>query len=209
MSIQELLVENDPARYFVPAYMGVRGWVGARLDGTIDWNGIEQLAREGHGFAAPAPRAARARSKPFRAKLEPVPHGGQYVVVPAAVAERAGLRHAARVRGRVNGVPYRSSLMKYSGIFHLGVHKAVLAEAGVKPGARVVATIELDDQPLPADVLPDDLAAALKRSARAARTWEALRPSRKREHVKAVTGAKQAETRARRVAKVIAELLAR
>ena len=143
----------------------------------------------------------------FRAKLELVPRGGQYVVVPAAVAERAGLRHGARVRGRVDGVAYRSSLVKYSGIFHLGVHKAVLAEAGVQPGARVAVTIELDDQPLPADVVPDDLAAALKRSARAAKAWQALPPSRKREHVQAVTGAKKAETRARRVARVIAELL--
>jgi len=78
----------------------------------------------------------------FRAKLEPVPHGGQYVVVPAAVADGAGLKHGARVRGEVNGVGYRSALMKYRGIFHLGVHKATLETAAVKPGARVSVTID-------------------------------------------------------------------
>jgi Domain of unknown function (DUF1905) len=62
----------------------------------------------------------------FRAKVEPASQGGHYVVVPARVAKAAGLRRAARVRGTVNGVPYRSSLMTYGGVFHLGVHKATL-----------------------------------------------------------------------------------
>ena len=47
--------------------------------------------------------------KSFSAQLEPVPHGGHYVIVPSEVAEAAGLRHGARVRGTLNGVRYRSS----------------------------------------------------------------------------------------------------
>lgn len=147
--------------------------------------------------------------KPFRAALQPVPRGGHYVVVPVAIAERAGLRHAARVRGQLNGVSYRSSLMKYSGIFHLGVHKAVLEEAGVragKSGARVSVTIELDDEPLPTDALPEDLRRALAKRARASKAWEVLRPSAKRERVKLLLTSKKADTRARRLAKVVAEL---
>lgn len=142
----------------------------------------------------------------FAAKLEPVPHGGHYVVVPAKIANARGLRHAARVRGTVNGVRYRSSLMMYGGIFHLGVHKATLAEAGVEAPARVTLTIELDGEPLPTDKVPPDLARALKRSAPAGAAWKSLRPSLKREHVKAVIGAKKPETRARRIAKVVASL---
>jgi len=143
----------------------------------------------------------------FRAKLEPVPHGGQYVVVPAAVADAAGLKHGARVRGEVNGVGYRSSLMKYSGIFHLGVHKSTLQTAGVTPGGRVSVTIEFDDEPLPTDVVPDDLAVALKNNRSAATAWTALAPSHRREHVKALLSAKSAETRARRVTKIMAALM--
>jgi hypothetical protein len=144
---------------------------------------------------------------PFRARLQPVPHGGQYVVVPEKVAEQAGLKHAARVRGTVNGVPYRSSLMKYSGVFHLGVHKATLANADVVPGARVEVTIELDDEPLPTDIVPDDLARRLKTNKAAAAAWQALRPSRKREHVKHIVEAKKTETRARRLEQIL-EMLA-
>ena len=95
--------------------------------------------------------------KRFSATLEPVPHGGLYVVVPPEVAAGARLAHGARVRGTVAGVAYRSSLMKYSGVFHLGVHKATAKSAGVVPGARVAVTIEIDDEPLPTDVVPTTL----------------------------------------------------
>jgi hypothetical protein len=138
-----------------------------------------------------------------------VPHGGQFVVVPAKVVEAAGLEYAARVRGTVNGVRYRSSLMKYSGVFHMGVHKATLAAAGVEPGARIDVTIELDDEPLPTDVVPGDLRRALSRSKAAAAAWKVLRPSLRREHVKSVVSAKKPETRARRVEKVVATLMRR
>ena len=146
--------------------------------------------------------------KSFSAQLEPVPHGGHYVIVPSEVAEAAGLRHGARVRGTLNGVRYRSSLMKYGGVFHLGVHKATLAEAGVEAPTSVRVSIELDDQPLPTDTVPPDLARALKKEARAGQAWQALRPSARREHVKSVVDAKKPETRARRIEKIIAALRA-
>jgi len=88
-------------------------------------------------------------AKSFTAELLPVPHGGHYVVVPKAIAGAAGLRHGQRVRGTVNGARYRSSLMMYSGVFHLGVHKATLAEAEVRPPAAVQVSIEADTEPLP------------------------------------------------------------
>jgi hypothetical protein len=142
----------------------------------------------------------------FTAMLEAVPHGGHYVVVPAKVADAQGLTHGMRVRGTVNGARYRSSLMKYSGIFHLGVHKATLAEARVKAPARVKVSIERDAEPLPTDTVPADLAKALKRDQGAGAAWKVLRPSLRREHVKSVTSAKKPETRARRVEKIVASL---
>jgi hypothetical protein len=142
----------------------------------------------------------------FTATLEPVPHGGLYVVVPAGVAAKARLAHGARVRGEVNGAPYRSSLMKYSNVFHLGVHKATAEAAGVRAGGRVEVTIELDDAPLPTDTVPDDLAAALARDDNVRAAWETLAPSHRREHVKHVLEAKKPETRARRVAATVSAL---
>lgn len=144
----------------------------------------------------------------FKAKLEPVPHGGHYVAVPAKVAEAASIAHASRVRGTVNGVPFRSSVMKYSGIFHMGVHKATLAKAGVKGGDRIEVAVELDTEPLPTDEVPSDLAKAIAKDAVAKAAWARLRPSHKREHVKAVMEAKKPETRVRRIDKALEMLRA-
>jgi hypothetical protein len=145
-------------------------------------------------------------TKAFTAELRPVPHGGPYVVVPPDVAAAVGLRHGMRVRGTLNGTSYRSSLMKYGGIFHLGVHNATLAGASVAPPAAVSITIEPDEQPLPTDVVPPDLARALKRQRGAAAAWKSLRPSLKREHVQSLLSAKKPETRERRLEKVLRAL---
>jgi len=41
--VQEMLVEADSERFFVPPYVGHRGWVGMRLDRELDW---DELARD-------------------------------------------------------------------------------------------------------------------------------------------------------------------
>jgi hypothetical protein len=142
----------------------------------------------------------------FRAKIEPVPGGGNYVVVPDDAAVKAKLEYRARVRGTVAGVAYRSSLMKYSGRYHMGVHKATLAKAGAEAGDTVEVVIERDLEPLPEDTLPDELAAALKKHAKLRAAWDALPPSHRREHVKYINEAKKAETRAARLDKTLAAL---
>jgi hypothetical protein len=37
---QEALVAEDPDRYFVPPYVGHRGWLGVRLDRGLAWDSI-------------------------------------------------------------------------------------------------------------------------------------------------------------------------
>jgi len=51
---QSLRVAADPGRFFVPPYVGPSGWVGVRLDGTVDWADLAELLREGWRLAAPA-----------------------------------------------------------------------------------------------------------------------------------------------------------
>jgi len=142
----------------------------------------------------------------FKAPLTPVPGGGNYVVVPHAVVTAAGLKYGVRVRGTVNDVAYRSSLMMYSGIFHMGVHKATIAAAGVATSDDVDVTIEIDDKPLPTDTMPKDLERAIRASKSASAGWQATSPSHKREHVKAIMEAKKPETRERRIAAAVAAL---
>lgn len=52
---QEALVGSDPRRYFVPAYTGRNGWVGAHLDDdhAPDWDEITGLLRQAWEMTAP------------------------------------------------------------------------------------------------------------------------------------------------------------
>ena len=40
---QAILVGADPARFYVPPYVGPRGWVGMRLDDGVDWKEVAIL----------------------------------------------------------------------------------------------------------------------------------------------------------------------
>ena len=44
---------EDPARYFVPPYVGHRGWVGVWLDGAVDWREVAELVEESYRMTAP------------------------------------------------------------------------------------------------------------------------------------------------------------
>ncbi|NJL30086.1 MAG: MmcQ/YjbR family DNA-binding protein [Thermoanaerobaculia bacterium] len=40
---QEVLVGNHPERFFVPPYVGHRGWLGVYLDVEVDWDEVADL----------------------------------------------------------------------------------------------------------------------------------------------------------------------
>ena len=52
------LVRAKPEHYFVPPYVGVRGWIGVRLDRGIDWDDVERVIREAYLAVAPKKLAA-------------------------------------------------------------------------------------------------------------------------------------------------------
>jgi hypothetical protein len=50
------LVAAAPERYYLPAYIGPRGWVGLRLDiagGRVDWKEVRELVAESYRLVAP------------------------------------------------------------------------------------------------------------------------------------------------------------
>lgn len=51
---RDMLVEADPERFYVPPYVGHRGWLGARLDLHYAPGDLESLV--GAAYAAVAPR---------------------------------------------------------------------------------------------------------------------------------------------------------
>ncbi len=57
--LQEALVDEDPARFFRPPYVGSKGWVGVRIDGRPDWKIVASVVRDAYDYVnAPARRGA-------------------------------------------------------------------------------------------------------------------------------------------------------
>lgn len=54
--VQSALVDADPDRYFVPPYVGHRGWIGVRLDRGLDPDEIAGLIEDAHEAAGGAPK---------------------------------------------------------------------------------------------------------------------------------------------------------
>jgi hypothetical protein len=50
---QAMLVESAPDRFFVPPYVGPRGWIGARLEAGADWRAIAACVEESYRMTAP------------------------------------------------------------------------------------------------------------------------------------------------------------
>jgi hypothetical protein len=55
---QFVLVNADPKRFYVPPYVGPKGWVGVRLDGRPDWDEIARIVERSYRLVAPKRVAA-------------------------------------------------------------------------------------------------------------------------------------------------------
>jgi len=53
------LIAADPKKFYMPAYIGSRGWVGLRLDvGKVDWEEVAELVKHSYRLVAPRRLAA-------------------------------------------------------------------------------------------------------------------------------------------------------
>jgi hypothetical protein len=59
--MQKMLVEADPERFFVPPYVGHRGWLGVRLDRGLHWDEVTGIAEDAYAEVAPAKLVEAAR----------------------------------------------------------------------------------------------------------------------------------------------------
>jgi hypothetical protein len=51
--VQGTLVTDEPDRFFVPAYVGHRGWLGVRLDRDLDWDEVAGIVEDAYRMVAP------------------------------------------------------------------------------------------------------------------------------------------------------------
>ena len=52
---QQAMVASNPARFFVPPYVGGRGWLGVHLDleEPVDWDAVAELVEDAYRVVAP------------------------------------------------------------------------------------------------------------------------------------------------------------
>ena len=105
----------------------------------------------------------------------------------------------------IAGHSYRSTVAVMSGRTFVPLRRSHREAAGLKASEPFTVTLTLDTAPRTIDA-PDDLREALE-TAGVWDRWQTLSFTHQREHVEAIKGAKQPETRARRVAKCVAVLL--
>lgn len=63
IGVQQLLVRSDPAKFFVPPYVGVKGWVGIDL-AAIDDAELREMVVQAYCMIAPAKLRARVDEAP-------------------------------------------------------------------------------------------------------------------------------------------------
>jgi predicted DNA-binding protein (MmcQ/YjbR family) len=72
---QALYTREEPKHFFVPPYVGPRGWLGVNLDKGISWKRVAKLVREAYEKVAPRALSAQLGAtidiKPPSAKLKP------------------------------------------------------------------------------------------------------------------------------------------
>lgn len=126
------------------------------------------------------------------------------IPVPTDILDALGGGRRPAVTLKVNDFEYRSTVGSMNGEFLVPFSAALRAESGIAGGDALTVDIELDTAPRTVEP-PTDLAKALD-AASIRSAFDALSPSRQKAHVTSVESAKTEETRARRVAKVVAEL---
>jgi len=128
------------------------------------------------------------------------------IEVPPELVEQLGGGKRPAVNVTVNGFAYRSTIASMGGKYLIPFSSDKRAATGLGGGDPISVELSLDTAPRTVDV-PADLAAALG-DAGVREAFDALAPSAKKAHVTNVEGAKADDTRARRIAAIVAKLSA-
>lgn len=128
-----------------------------------------------------------------------------HLPIPFSAEKVFGAKGRVAVRGAINGVPYRSSILpRGDGTHYMAVNQTLRAAAKAGVGDLVKVVMEPDTTPRTV-AIPPWLSKALKAAGRD-KAFAALSYSHRKELVDWLTQAKKPETRARRIEKCVAML---
>jgi hypothetical protein len=138
----------------------------------------------------------------FTATIQNAGGGGAFVEVPFDVEKEFGSKRP-KVKALIEGIPYRSTLMRMGSEQHiLGILKEIREKVGKTFGDEVTVTVEPDTEPRVIEI-PKDLMKEFKKDKEAKAFFDKLSYTHQKEYVRWVEEAKKEETRQNRIAKTI------
>jgi hypothetical protein len=109
------------------------------------------------------------------------------------------------VRGKLNGIEFRQTLVKYAGEWRLYINGPMLKDSGLRVGDA--AKIDLEYDPSPPQVgMPEALIDAFRRDRSARDAFECLAPSRQKEILRYIGSLKSQEAVEKNIERVIRQL---
>jgi hypothetical protein len=144
----------------------------------------------------------------FEVELLPPPgaESSAFYWVPFRVEEVFGSKAMVKVRGTVDGVPFRNVIMPNGKGQHYTVVNREIREAiGKKAGDRVRVEMEVDTEERVVEV-PEDFQQALSANEQAATHFARFSYSQRKEYVRWIEVAKKPETRERRIQKAVEKI---
>lgn len=124
------------------------------------------------------------------------------IIFPFDFEETFGTKARVPVRGTINGFPFRSSLMPMGGCHIMAVNKTLRDGAKCAAGDEVDVVMARDAAERTVEP-PPELTKELAKNKKAQQRWDELAFTVKKEMANSISGAKQEETKKRRLAKVM------
>ena len=129
-----------------------------------------------------------------------------YLVIPLNIEEIFGSKGQVKVRGTIDGYPYRSSAMPSGdGTHYMVVKKEIRDKIKATQGSIVTVTMTRDQEERIV-ALPDDFKKALESDERAYNIFGTFSYSHQKEYVDWIESSKTDATRLRRIHKAIEKI---
>ena len=139
--------------------------------------------------------------------IKPPDIDGAHFIVPFNVQEVYGTKAHVKVRGTIDGHPYRGLIANMGEGHCMVVRKEIREAIGKTAGDTVKVVMELDTEPRIVTI-PEDFQQALDDNPVAQENFDRFSYTHKKEYVEWIEGAKKPETRANRIQKAIERIAA-
>ncbi|MBX3063289.1 MAG: DUF1905 domain-containing protein [Anaerolineae bacterium] len=126
-----------------------------------------------------------------------------YFTVPFNVEQVFGTRGQVKVKGTIDGTPYRTSIQPMGdGTHSMMVTKAILTVIGKAVGDTIRVTMEIDTDERVV-ITPEDFQLALEENERAKQIYDKFPYSHRKAYVDWIDSAKKEQTRIKRIKQAV------